>query len=66
MRVLFLPTDNRTDSNRTARSIDQLVVHVTVDGLGGSFITTVASDQGLPSRSSAASFGRRLPPREFR
>jgi hypothetical protein len=48
MRVLFLPTDNRTDSNRTARSIDQLVVHVTE----GSFVGSV---RWLRSRRSHGS-----------
>src|SRR5918994_7498742 len=37
LRVLFLETGNRTDTARTAHSIDQVVVHVTE----GSFLGSV-------------------------
>jgi N-acetylmuramoyl-L-alanine amidase-like protein len=36
VRVLFLGSGNRTDSNRTARTIDTIVIHATEGGFVGS------------------------------
>ena len=47
--VLFLGSGNRTDSNRTARTIDQIVIHATE----GSFVGSVRWLRNPHSRGSA-------------
>jgi N-acetyl-anhydromuramyl-L-alanine amidase AmpD len=49
MRVLFLQTGNRTDTNRTAATIDQIVVHSTE----GSFLGSVRWLRSRRSHGSA-------------